>query len=111
MKALHDQLKQLRLVHTDGRGLPRLVDAETEAAANQRRSLAVGTATITWVLFQVTTKLPKIGNHMVRKAEVQDLEARIKKADLTETLAGGDLVQKLELFTSPAYKAGTSAGA
>ena len=91
--------------HADGSDLPRLVGADFLKAAQDGKRLATQTATITWVLCTLTSKLAHEANVAVRRGELAELESRLSSALLLEPLqtSGGDAWQFMEALKSPDY--------
>ena len=103
---LNEQMKWLKHVHADGSDVPRLVGAGFLKAAQDGKRLATQTATITWVLYTLTSKLAQEANVAVRRSELAELESRLSSALLLEPLqtSGGDIWQFMEALKSPDYQ-------
>ena len=103
---LNEQTKWLARVHGDGSDLPRLVGPDFLRVAQDGKRLATQTATITWVLYTLTSKLAQEESVAVRRSELAELESRLSSALLLEPLqtSGGDVWQFMEALKSPDYQ-------
>jgi hypothetical protein len=89
----NSELTALKLIHADGSGMGRLISAELTKAAIDSQKHAVDTVLMTYTLFMVCHKTPKIANLGVRNKELDVLEKKLKDQRLD--ISGSDIALRI----------------